>query len=157
MTLKPPKLAWKDAGLSATKAVARNALSGERDLLSGRAIGLFGAPTQEPVPLVKPRVLPHHFAGAGVEESAGHDEPENRRGGQQSAQRIERRLEQRVMQEPIGYGEEQRRRDYLPGRSPDLGQGSPGRGGGKSEQHDRQPEKRERFGTEHPAQWPPSR
>src|SRR3954463_15321571 len=120
MTLKPPKLAWKDAGLSATKAVARNALSGERDLLSGRAIGLFGAPTQEPVPLVKPRVLPHHFAGAGVEEGAGHDEPEYRRSSQQSAERIERRLEQRIVQEPVGYREEQRRRNYLQSRSPGL-------------------------------------
>src|SRR3954453_6041734 len=110
MTLKPPKLARKGAGLSAVKAVPRNALWGERALISARAVRLSGAPAQEPIPLVKPRVLPHHFAGSGVEEGGGHDEPDNRRGGQQSAQRIERRLEQRAMQEPIGYGEEQHRR-----------------------------------------------
>ena len=52
---------------------------------SAGAVRLSGAPAERPVRFVEPGILPHHLAGAGMEERDRHDEPEHRRRGQQPA------------------------------------------------------------------------
>src|SRR4051794_32853387 len=73
-----PNLPGKDAGLSAGEpSTPRNPVRSR--VGSAGAVLLPGAPAERPVRFVEPGILPHHLAGASMEERDRHDEPENRR------------------------------------------------------------------------------
>ena len=82
---KPPEFARKGYRVVCRENLARRAIRCEGALRSAGAVLLSGAPAERPVRLVEPGILPHHLAGAGMEERDRHDEPENRRRDQQPA------------------------------------------------------------------------